>query len=234
MFSLQKNDLTNQLKALDHTVSPSDEPFPMENHFIHIISGAKGTGKSTLFLNILDTIMRKKYDNIFLVSPTARTDMKFKKLVDELDQDDKVYEEFNEKNLESIMKRIKDFNKGKKKPKNLIVFDDCISEMKGSFSKSLFNKMATTNRHMKTCIVVMTQKYNKLPTILRANADLFTIFPTANRSEFNAIMSDMNEDEDLFKQIYQFATDGDRCFLHVSNLGGKMRYFKCFDRIVLN
>lgn len=234
MFSLQKNDLTQQLKALDHTVIPSDDPIPIENHYIHCISGMKGTGKSTLALNLLDTKLRKVYDNIFLVSPTARGDPKFKKLVDELDQDQKVYEEFNEKNIESIMKRIKDYNKGKKKPKNLIIFDDCISEMKGSFSKSLFNKLCTTNRHMKTTLIVMSQKYNRLPTIVRANTDIFSIFPTSNKTEFNAIMNDVNEDEDLFKKIYAYATDGDRCFLHVSNLGGKLRYFKCFDRILIN
>ena len=179
MFSLQKNDLTNQLKALDNTVLPSDDPIPLENHFIWCISGMKGTGKSTLFLNVLDTIMRKKYDNIFLVSPTARGDPKFKKLDDELDQDERMLEEFNEKNLDEIIKRIKDFNKGKKNSKNLIVFDDCISEMKGSFTKSAFNKLCTTNRHLKTTLVVMSQKYNRLPTILRANTDLFTISPQA-------------------------------------------------------
>ena len=194
----------------------------------------KGTGKSTLFLNVLDTIMRKKYDNIFLVSPTARGDPKFKKLVDELDQDDKMYDEFNEKNIDEIMERIKDYNKGKKKTKNLIIFDDCISEMKGSFTKSAFNKLCTTNRHLKTTLVVMSQKYNRLPTILRANTDLFTIFPTSNRNEYKTIVDDINEDPQKFKDIYDFAVDGDRCFLHVSNLGGKLRYYKCFDRIVIN
>lgn len=69
-FSLQKNDLTQQLKALDNTVIPSDDPIPIENHYIHCISGMKGSGKSTLALNLLDTKLKKVYDNIFLVSPT--------------------------------------------------------------------------------------------------------------------------------------------------------------------
>jgi adenosyl cobinamide kinase/adenosyl cobinamide phosphate guanylyltransferase len=71
-----------------------------KDHFLYLVVGRKRSGKSTLALNLLDTPeklggFKKKFDKIWLVSPTAQNDPKMKDLVEELELDGQFYNEFN-------------------------------------------------------------------------------------------------------------------------------------------
>lgn len=236
-IKVEPSDLTDALKALDKQVHITDDPIPRDNHFVWIISGAKGTGKSSLLLNMLRSYLRKHYNNIYLISPTARRDKKFKKLVDELEDDGKYYDEFNEKNLGEIMDRIKAYNDTKSKPHNLLILDDVATDLKSSSSKSLLNKTIITCRHLKTSVVILTQKYNKVNPLIRSNADILSIFRTQNTKELKTIMDDLPVKPEEFQVVYDYATTPDEAnsnpFLHISLTGAKTRYYRNFDRIHL-
>jgi len=233
-FTIEKSKLSDKLGALDHQVHLDDNPLPLNNNFIWIITGSKGTGKSSLMLQMLGSEMRRKYNHIYLISPTSKNDPKFDKLVDELEEDGKYYPECNEANLTEIVESIKSSNEDDKKNKNLLILDDCIANLKGSSSKSILNKIITTTRHLKTTIIISTQKYVKLNNLIRANADLISIFATSNRKEYETIQDDFNIAPKLFKQVYDYAIgDGGHNFLHLKVLGGKPQFFKRFDRIIL-
>ena len=236
-LTVEPSDLSDVLKALDKQVHITDEPIPKENNFVWLISGAKGTGKSSLLLNMLRSYLRKHYNNIFLVSPTAKRDKKFKKLVDELEEDNKYYDALTEQNLAEIMDRINTYNDGKDKPKNLLILDDVATDLKSSNSKSLLNKTIITCRHMKTSVIILTQKYNKINPLIRSNADILSIFRTQNKKELNTIIDDLPVKPDEFEMVYDYATtpddDNSNPFLHISLVGARTRYFKNFDRIHL-
>jgi predicted AAA+ superfamily ATPase len=112
MYQVIKNDLSNDLMPFDKQVKRTDEPLP-NGYTIHIISGSKGTGKTTLVLNLLkrrSSPYYKQFDNIYLISPTAGRDPKMDSLIDELKMDDKFYTELNDENLNEIMSRLVEFN----------------------------------------------------------------------------------------------------------------------------
>lgn len=113
MFKTVKNDLSNAIAPFDSQVKSSDDPLPKSN-IIHIFIGKKGSGKSTLMLNLLSrktSPYYKWFDNIFIVSPTASKDPKFDKLVGELDQEGKVYTTLSDEVASDIMERLDEFNK---------------------------------------------------------------------------------------------------------------------------
>lgn len=234
---MEPSDLTDVLKALDHQVVKSDDPIPKDNHFVWLISGAKGTGKSSLLLNVLRTFLRKQYNNIFLISPTAKRDKKFKMLVDELEDDNKYYDALSEANLNEIMERITEYNANTKKakPHNLLILDDVATDLRSSGSKSLLNKIIITCRHMKTSVVILTQKYNKVNPLIRSNADILSIFRTQNKKELNTIIDDLPVKPDEFQVVYDYATTPDdqnaNPFLHVKLSGSRTDYYKNFDRL---
>jgi DNA replication protein DnaC len=234
-LTVEPSDLSDVLKALDKQVVQTDDPIMKENNFVWLISGAKGTGKSSLLLNMMKSHLRKTYNNIFLISPTAKRDKKFKKLVDELEEDNKYYDALTENNLNEIMDRINTYNDSKDKPKNLLILDDVIAEMKSSNSKSLLNKIITTCRHMKTSVVILTQKMNKIPTIIRSNADIMSIFRSGNKKEIKSIKEELPINEDLFDVVYDFATtvneEQSNPFLHIVLSGAEVKFYRCFDRI---
>lgn len=112
-FKTVKNELSDKIAPFDSQVKISDEPLPKGN-LIHIFIGKKGSGKSTLMLNLLSRKTSPYYrwfDNIFIVSPTCSKDPKFDKLVKELDGEGKVYNELTDDVASEIMMRLDEFNK---------------------------------------------------------------------------------------------------------------------------
>jgi hypothetical protein len=63
--------------------------------------------------------------------------------------------------------------------------------------------------------------------------DLLSIFHTNNKKELESLEDDLNLNKHQFEEIYDFATSGNNSFLHISFFGGKPKYFKKFDEIML-
>ena len=76
------------VKNIDNQIKFTDSPLP-QSYFVWLICGMKGTGKSTVILNVLNNKKSpyyKFFDNIYFVSSTGKRDLKFDKLIDELEE----------------------------------------------------------------------------------------------------------------------------------------------------
>lgn len=238
-YYLKVNKISKDLNKLDNMVVKSNDPLPKQD-IVWIISGGKGSGKSTMVLNVLKNKNAYKgfYDNIILVSPTALRDSKFDKLRQELEEEDKYFTNCDDETIETIMKNLQDFNdefdekEENRKPHNLIIFDDCLSSLPKSTQKSKFNELITTSRHLKTSVWLLVQKFNKVNPLIRDQADLISIFKTNNKQELQTIEDSLNVDKKEFNDLYTFATYEPNSFLHISFFGGQPKYFKKFDEIL--
>ena len=119
MFKLEKNPLTEDLESFDSQVKESEEPLPKEGSQSWVICGKPGTGKSTLLLRAIKSAKSnwcagKNFDLVFLCSPSAKHDDKFQDLVQELMNDGRYYDTFDEKILDEILDLIDDYNKQNK------------------------------------------------------------------------------------------------------------------------
>jgi energy-coupling factor transporter ATP-binding protein EcfA2 len=225
-------DYSKYLKSLDKTVNYDNiDPLQKDNHNIWLIVGKKGSGKSTFVLNLLrkKEMYRRHFNNIFLVSPTAQRDDKFQKLCDELKQTNNCFDECTPDILNDIRERIETFNdeflqdeknkKKGKKPHNLLILDDCISDLnKGSEIKNIINKMVMNSRHLKLSIWIISQKYKLISTAIRANADLITFFKNENDIEKKAL-EEFSIDTSLLDQLEKPSD-----FMHVVTRG-QPKYF---------
>jgi hypothetical protein len=240
-FILKINKVSKDLSRLDNQVMRSDDPLPKAD-IVWIISGGKGSGKSTMCINVLKSKngYRRFFDNIFLVSPTASRDPKFEKLCSELERDNRMFSTCDEETIDEIISRLKNFNEEfdekeeGRKPHNLVIFDDCLAFLPKSTQKSRFNELITTSRHLKTSVWILCQKFNRVNPLIRANMDLLSFFRTNNKHEFKTLEEDINVDEKELKLLYNFCTEEPNSFLHVSFFGGKPKFFKKFNEILLD
>ena len=234
---MSKKNLSSIVKALDNTYSPSSDPLLLQNNScVYIISGRRGAGKSTLALSLLNSKLayRKRFKNIFLISPTARSDKKFSKIVKELEEDNKFYEELNESNIENILEIVKaDNEENDKKNLHCLVLDDCVLDLPKKKS-SILNKLVIESRHHNMTLLILSQKYNAIPTIIRANMDIISFFPSLNNKEVSTFQEDLNISKDLFYQMYSKATKSPNDFLHVNLLSFPPKFYKKFELIDLN
>jgi len=231
---VKNNSLNNILTPLDNTFNASDDPLLLNNNSsVYVINGRRGSGKSSLVLNLLNSKLafRKRFENIFLISPTAESDKKFSKLVKELKEDDKFYDALNESNIEEIINFVKaDNEENNKKHLHCLILDDVVLDLPKSKS-SLINRIVITSRHLNITIVVVTQKYNAIPTIIRSNMDLCSFFPSLNNHEIKTFQDDLNIDKDIFNAVYEYCCDETNSFMHVNLLGARPKFYRKFELV---
>jgi len=121
----------------------------------------------------------------------------------------------------------------KRKPHNLIIFDDCLNELAKSTAKSIQSRLWTRNRHYFTNIALTSQRYLKLNPTIRNNLDSISFWKTANQKEYDTLEEDLNVDPKVLKRVYDFATKEPFSFLHITFNAGVPLFFRKFDRIVL-
>ena len=224
-------------KPLDHQIDSTDEPFPKRREFILAIIGKKGSGKTSLIVNLLNSsVFKKKYNNIILFSPSRR-DEKLKPLIDELDADGKYYEKLTNESLAEVLSNLNEYNDefkekhGKKKvPRSLVILDDVMSDLPLSSQKqNVFNKFVTNHRHHHCSIILSVQKFNSINTVARNNIDALAMFRTSNEGEIKA----MTEEYGIDPELYMNATEEPNSFLYTTFFNSnKKTHFKNFDRLI--
>jgi len=228
--------LTKCLKALDNQVEAGKGPFP-KSAFTWAISGGKGSGKSTLLLNALENKFRGYFDKIWLISPTAARDPKFDRLLKEI-KDQHITEYSDDairEIIEDCQEEIEEAKKNKESlPNFLIIFDDCLADLPTRMLKgSELNRLITLHRHIRATVIILTQKYNALNTLLRSNLDCISMFQTACQAERKCFIGDLVGGAAM-EPLYDFAAyDKPNSFFHVNSKAPRgHKYFKQFDRIM--
>lgn len=230
-------DYNKYLKTKDNQVKISDDPLPKGIHFIYCIIGKRGSGKSNLLLNALEhKIFYKNYfDNIIFCSPTARNDKKFSDLVEEVEEMNNFYDDLDEDILTEIIDKIESFNnnfdiknkKGEREPRNLLIFDDCIHLLPKSTQKSKLHEIITTNRHLNTSIIITSQRFKNINTLIRANLDMISFFKNDNINEKKLFTDEYNIDKDILDAVCKNNHD----FIHISFCSGVPLYYDKFNII---
>lgn len=222
-------DYTKYLNSIDNQVIRSEEPLPKNMFNIWTIYGARGSGKSNLLLNALrhKIFFKNYYNNIYLISPTAKNDAKFKDLVDELEEEDKLFTDCDEETIKEIIEKIKGYNEENKNAKNLIIFDDCIHMLPRSTQKSVIHELITTNRHLRTTIIITSQRFKNISTLIRANADIISFFKTNNTMEKKLFCDEYSINEEVLEAI----TENNHDFMHITFTSGKPLFFDKFTKI---
>jgi len=220
-----------EIKALDNQKVINDNPIPMKSNYG--IFGRKGSGKTSLILNLImnkKSLWYKKFNLIFLISPTASKDDKMQELIKDIG-DNQYFDSLDDSTLESIKQQIEaDITTRKKKGDYLILYDDVIHMLKGKGRSKLVDQMATQNRHFGVTNVYLLQKYNSyLSPLIRSNLDLISFFQTPNKKEQKSFFEEQNEEDDIMEALYKYATDGEYDFLHINNYSSKPKYYKNLD-----
>lgn len=229
--------MKNIIKKLDDTAPLSNDPLPKRNGLVWLIVGQKGSSKTTMMLNVLNSkdAYRGFYDNIFIISPSMSKDEKASHLVEEVERDGNYYEVLNNNTVEAIMHKLGALNDQtasqghqKKNIHNLLILDDCISMLPRSSQKqALFNQLIISCRHLKLSVWITLQKLKGASPLIRTNTDMLSMFRTDNASE----KKDLIQDFGIPLNIYEEAINEPYSFLHTTFTSGRPLYFKRFEPI---
>jgi len=215
----------------------------MPHPFRAVISGASGSGKSNLLLDLLTC--KNKYhgyfDLCFVISPTCSTlDDSYSLLIKKMKKSKTKLFIINEPTAEQV-EHIMTLNKEiieeqglVKSPKILIIYDDIISYKKFMNSKA-FLQSFIASRHYNASVIIATQKFKSVPRTCRVQASSIFYF-RGTHSEDEALCEDYcppkyNKKE--FMGILNHATRIPYSFLFINNhVGFRTRYRECLHTIL--
>ena len=218
-------------------------PLMQTSHF-YIISGASGSGKSNLIVNLLKSnkttkdkkhkkSYRNAFDNIILVSPSAHTikdsplenisdDQKFDSISDEVfDLVDLMTEDSVEENKHT-----------------LLILDDVSSQLRMKENEKRLNQLIKNRRHLNLSIWIVTHKVTDASPALRSNANLIFLFKPKTTREINTIqeeymMMSKSQAESLMNAAYKDRYD----FLLLDTslrTGSDFRYFRNYNELLID
>jgi len=224
--------LTRALQPFDKQVKQNEDPLPLQPT-TWIISGKKGSGKTTLLLNVLtrkQSPWHQRFDKIWLISCSSQ-DPKLAPLIEELTEDGQFFDEYSEDTVKMIMDDAKEAIKDDPQAQFLLILDDCISALPREREKSPVNSLFTNARHLHMSIIVTTQKYNRLSTLIRANTDLISFYGSHSKQEIDTLLHDLSIPEQELKKVLDYAIQEPHDFLHINVSCPKPAFFRRFDRI---
>lgn len=165
-----------------------------------IVGKSQRSGKSNYVVNLL---LRPEFylddfegENIFIISPSIKSDLKLKTLIKQKDiPEENLFEEYNETDLEGIYEFIEDnFNEavenGEKPVQSLILFDDMsYSGALKSKRNGMISKIFSNGRHINLSCIVTAQRYSDVLPAARSNASGVILF-SLNDAELELVAKD--------------------------------------------
>ena len=96
----------------------------------------------------------------------------------------------------------------------------------------MINELATQNRHRHITNIYLLQKWNTfLPTLIRSNLDLISMFRSDNKKELASFLEEMSMDEEALRALYEYATQEEYSFLHINLYHHPAKFYRKFDPI---
>lgn len=185
------------IKMLNDGIIPHVEaPLPNNYGFFMMIIGAPGSGKSTLWLNLITNKEKhnyyRKFDKIYIFSNSLKTITKKINL-----PEDQMFDGISE--LEGLIENIRDSD-----DKALLIIDDCVNDLK---SPDYILKLIYNRRHIAggVSIMITSQVYNKIHLSIRKAATNLILFATGNKRELSSVYNDfINIEEKDFQAIVNY------------------------------
>lgn len=205
-----------QVKKVSTTVDdgvPDVDKFLMKFYTITAFVAPTNSGKTNLIVNLLNrrAFYRKKFDKIVLISSTVSIDPMWAKAKGL----DDVYEAYDDRIITELIETQKKALERKDEedvPNVLLILDDVIDQIPKI--SSALNSLSMRLRHYKVTCWITTQKFNRLPVVLRNQVQFWILFKTAIKNEM--------ERESITKEVGSMVSEKE--FMTLWNAVGTHNY----------
>ena len=223
-ISTQKNKklkIVNSANHLDKILAEDlPEPLPKYSGFMWIISGAAGSGKTTLMTSAMSArkrngvrqSYRKLFDKIIICSPTLGQGKSMKNDPFYDVPGDQKFKVFNNEVMDEIYEMC-EANRDNDEH-SVLILDDIGSQLrKSAGAEKQLVKLIQNRRHVFTSIFCLVQRFRDIPPGIRNNVSHFTTFRPKNMLEEEAICSEMLPfAKKHWRQLMSYVFDNDNMF----------------------
>lgn len=195
-----------------------------------VFLGKPGSGKTSLLVNFITKIYKKKFHKIYVFMPeTSRKSLKnniFEKFI----SPDQLYEELNVDTINEVYEKIK--ANSMEGLRSFLVLDDVQKALRDNQVTKVIKNLFANRRHLKLVIFVMLQNYFALEPRLRELISNIILFKMGKAEQIKIFEEIIETKKDSFNELQTIVFDKPYQWLFV-NIESQ-RVFKCFDEIIKN
>lgn len=234
LIELEKPNVEKIAFNCDEKLCPSLDKYPMVRDNLNtfkttVILGRQGSGKTSLTINIVKKLYRKKFNKIYLFMP--RTSIaSLKSNIFGVLPENQVFDELNYQNISELNETIKENRENGLK--SLIIMDDVQRALKDNNVVKVFKEMIANQRHLNVSFIILLQNYFALDNKVRElihNVIFFKMDKKQNKKIFEecaempqSVFNDLNDF--IFDQPYNW------CLINQRN----KKIYKMFDEVEIN
>jgi hypothetical protein len=212
------------------------DPTKQGGAFLMLISGRRGSGKTTLACKLLLTAsaFRGKFDNIICISETFHL-VKQWQCIDTSERD--AYSDYNSTIIRRLINEQTSssmWRLGRKRKSVLLLIDDIgnSSRLTKTGQVDYLDKIACNGRHLGVSIIFLQQQLTQTSPALRSNADIFIQFSSGSLRDNLLLFSEVGAGPYKdFRNSVEEITAERYSFLLVNTNGERLAYHQCFDEI---
>ena len=221
------NEIVNPIYKITPITMKNDKeipnvkpPLPQFYNFALFIVGPPGSGKSTLWLNMISKSKHtyyKKFNRVYIFSNSLHTITQKIKLPDE-----RLFNGIDE--LESVVADL-----ASRDERALIILDDVISDIKDD---KFFKHLLYNRRHIGggISLIVISQVYNRFALSLRKAISHLVFFNNSNKKELKSVFDDFIRcDDKTFDAITNYIFDDRHNFMFLDVID--KTFYKNFNRL---
>lgn len=226
--------IINKIKfECDDEIHPKLNEFPLTKDFFNksnttVFLGRPGSGKTSLMINFITKIYKKKFHKIYVFMPeTSRKSLK-NNIFEKYLSPDQLYEELNIDTITDVYEKVK--ANSMEGYKSLIIFDDVQRALKNHDIVIMVKNLFANRRHLKLCIFVMLQNYFALDKSLRELVTNVILFKMNKQEQYKVFNEVIETHKDNFDDVQKIVFEKPYNWLFVNIESQRM--FSNFDEII--
>lgn len=194
-----------------------------------VILGRQGSGKTSLTINIVKKLYKKKFHKIYLFMP--RTSIaSLKSNIFQVLPDEQVFDELNYQNIMELNETIKQNREDGLR--SLVIMDDVQRALKDNNVIKVFKEMIANQRHLNVSFIILLQNYFALDNKVRElihNVIFFKMDKKQNKKIFEECAE---MPQSVFNELNDFIFDEpyNWCLINQRN----KKIYKMFDEVEIN
>jgi Cdc6-like AAA superfamily ATPase len=234
LIELEKPNVEKISFNCDEKICPSLDKFPMVRDNLNtfkttVILGRQGSGKTSLTVNIVKKLYKKKFHKIYLFMPKTSI-ASLKSNIFSVLPDDQIFEELNYQNIMQLNETIKENRENGLK--SIIIMDDVQRALKDNNVIKVFKEMIANQRHLNCSFIILLQNYFALDNKVRElihNVIFFKMDKKQNKKIFEECAE---MPQSVFNEINDFIFDEpyNWCLINQRN----KKIYKMFDEVEIN
>lgn len=218
----------------DEKICDKLDEFPMIRDNLNtynttLIIGRQGSGKTSLTINFVKKLYKKKFNKIYVFMPETSRNSLNQKIFDVLPPE-QLFEELNYDNITEVYEQLKENSKNGHK--SLIIMDDVQKALKDGNVISQFKNIVANQRHLKVVNLILLQNYFALDNKIREIVNN-VIFFKMDKKQTQKIFEEVAEmPKDIFEEINKIVFDEPHKWVLINQR--QKRIYSMFDEIVID